>query len=479
MMKPTAGLRACIYTRASKDPAHRGRATDSQRRACAAECDRQGWHVVETITDTDRSASEWRRREREGWERVLDLIRTRSIGVLVMWESSRGVRTMEGWVELQRELRLSGVLLSYSGSLLDLDLSSDRHRAATDAVESEFEASRTRDRVLRSKADDAVRGWVGGALPYGYRRVYSATSGHLEAQVPDEAQAAVVRWAAKRVLAGGSLNSIARELNARGEPTPKPPRDPSRTRGWTANTVRQVLLGPAIAGLRRHHREGSRRELYSAQWPAIVTKKEWDDLGATLRDPKRLIHRGTEPRHLLSHIAVCGECGVPVRYRSQGTGAYACETCRRVYVSAPPADAVVVQTVLLWLAGQLPALRGAGAPTSATADAQALVEVLDQRLDEAIEQYRKGEISAATLAKIEKGLGADLDAARSAARVPVPNPLLARLDGADDLAAAWGALDLGDQRRLLRGLVEVRLHRAQHRGGRRFDPERVQVSARE
>ena len=368
---------------------------------------------------------------------------------------------------------------SYSGELLDLNKSSDRRRAATDAVESEFEASRTRDRVLRSKADDAVHGWVGGALPYGYRRVYSQASGHLEAQVPDEAQAIVVRWAAERVLAGGSLNSIARELNARGEPTPKPPRDEAKTRGWTANTVRQVLLGPAIAGLRRHHRPGQRKELYPAQWPGIVTREEWDQLGAILRDPARLIHRGTEPRHLLSHLALCGECGVPVRHRSQGTGAYACEACRRVYVSAPPADAVVVQTVLVWLAGQLAELRGAVGPTSATVAAQTRIEELEQRLGDAIQLYRRGEISASTLAVLESDLGGDLDAARSAARVPVPNPLLARLDGADDLATAWGALDLGDQRQLLRGLVEVRLHRAQHRGGRRFDPERVQVSARE
>ena len=256
-------------------------------------------------------------------------------------------------------------------------------------------------------------------------------------------------------------------------------RDEAKTRGWTANTVRQVLLGPAIAGLRRHHRPGQRKELYPAQWPGIVTREEWDQLGAILRDPARLIHRGTEPRHLLSHLALCGECGVPVRHRSQGTGAYACEACRRVYVSAPPADAVVVQTVLVWLAGQLAELRGAVGPTSATVAAQTRIEELEQRLGDAIQLYRRGEISASTLAVLESDLGGDLDAARSAARVPVPNPLLARLDGADDLATAWGALDLGDQRQLLRGLVEVRLHRAQHRGGRRFDPERVQVSARE
>jgi DNA invertase Pin-like site-specific DNA recombinase len=41
---------------------------------CRTWCEPLGWRVVDIITDANRSASQWRRKEREGFEEALGLI---------------------------------------------------------------------------------------------------------------------------------------------------------------------------------------------------------------------------------------------------------------------------------------------------------------------------------------------------------------------------------------------------------------------
>lgn len=69
------------------------------------------------------------------------------------------------------------------------------------------------------------------------------------AVVEDPVREPVVCEAARRVLAGESLNSIARALNERGAPTAATDREEA-SRLWTASKVRQMLQRPGYAGLR-------------------------------------------------------------------------------------------------------------------------------------------------------------------------------------------------------------------------------------
>ncbi|WP_277209166.1 recombinase family protein [Isoptericola croceus] len=482
-------LRAVIYARTSRDRHLRARSTSSQVDHCLRDADANGWDVVETIVDDDRSASERARKARPGWDRVVQLLDSGSADVLLMFEGSRATRALDVYVDLEQTLRRRSVLLAYGGDVYDLSRASDRRRARQDAVDAGYEADRTSERILRSKTTDAERGWVGGPTPYGYRRVYDERTGILLRQEPDPHQAAVVRFMVDAVLIEGrSSHSVAMELNERGEPTPKPPRS-SRSVGWSSKTVQQVLRGPAIAGLRRHARPGQEARLYEGSWPGIISTAERDALLAATYVPARRTHESNAPRHLLSWIALC-ECGRPARHkvkRQKGVAyeAYACSDprCSRLYIAQPPVDEFVAEAVIGFLA--VPANRAAVAgvrPSTGRLDAieaQQREMELEQRKDELMAAFTRGEVSAATLGEASKVLDREL-AEIAAARQPArpTDPAILRLAGADDVERAWGGLGLLDRRAVVRELFEIVLHPARFKGARRFDPDRIEIRRR-
>src|SRR5215207_2067155 len=120
---------ALIYTRVSYDPQRQSRSPEQQEAECRELCEREGWQVADVLSDAGRSASRYGKRTRPAWEEVKRRITTDGIGVLVTWEASRSSRDLAGFVELRDLCRAHGVKLSYSGRLLDLDLTHDRFEA--------------------------------------------------------------------------------------------------------------------------------------------------------------------------------------------------------------------------------------------------------------------------------------------------------------------------------------------------------------
>src|SRR5262245_18581041 len=62
--------RALIYTRVSQDRKKRGRSVAEQEAECRAVCEAEGWHVLDVLTDNDRSASRYATRGRPAWDEV-------------------------------------------------------------------------------------------------------------------------------------------------------------------------------------------------------------------------------------------------------------------------------------------------------------------------------------------------------------------------------------------------------------------------
>ncbi|MBT0995494.1 recombinase family protein [Cellulomonas sp. DKR-3] len=481
-------LRALIYARTSHDPGRRGKSTASQRDYCEREAAYRGWLVVDAVVDDDRSASTRAKREREGWQEVVDRIAAGDVDVLLMWEWSRATRDLAVYVALEKILRERRVLLAYQGDTYDLTKAGDRRRVASDSVEAQYEADRTSERALRAKLHDAEHGRPSGPVPWGYRRIYDDRRGWLLGQEPDPETGPLVRELADRFLAGESLSQLALDMHRRGIAMPKPPRDPSRSRGWTAATVGQVLRSPSIAGLRQHTRDGV-RQFYDASWDGIISLDERRRILDILADPSRVLHRGVQPVHLLSHIAVCARCGSPVRFANQrprnGSAirypAYQCDAagCRGVYIQAPPVDDLVTQAVIGTLTNpaSIVALRGSTRSSELDrAAARVRVTELEARLESLAEAFADGTTDAAAY-KLAAGKVRDR-LAEARAQVPVRrasgSPAL-RLADADDVAAAWSTLPLEDQRAVVKGLFVVRLHPARVKGQRRWDPSRVEL----
>jgi site-specific DNA recombinase len=151
---------------------------------------------------------------------------------------------------------------------------------------------RLRGRVNGALDHLAAGGRPAGGHPLGYRHSVDAEGRATLEIVPEIAEQ--IRWSAEKVLAGWSLEAIAREMQAR--------RVPTRYGGaWSHSNVKGMLTNPTVAGFRVHKGQVVRR----GNWEPILDETTWRTLCARLSGPR---HRPART-YLLSGIAICGRCG--------------------------------------------------------------------------------------------------------------------------------------------------------------------------
>jgi site-specific DNA recombinase len=487
-------LRALIYNRVSADPSGRKVSVESQDVENHTFCERQGWDIVGTITDNDRSATRYATKEREGYQQVLTALDGALYGrvdVLVTWESSRGERRLDGYVRLRDRLERNGVLLAYKGRVYNLAEGDDRFATGLDALLDEREAERARERILRSHRDSVRRGTPRGVTPYGYQRVYDPHSGRMLEQVRCPETAPVVEEMVRRILADDSLYRIAQDLNLRGVPTPRGQRDLIAGRevdrpGWSSSMIRNLLAKQSLMGIRTHNGV----TVGPGSWEPIVKPADWMAVQAVLANPQRGRNpSGVAPRHLLSGIAVCGVCGAWLRpLTNRGRPTYACfgvtPTSPKGHVARarPPLDAMVVVRVVRRLEDPnlLVGFSRARQRERQIVDTAAQ-EIAD--LDAQIAEYvrsastRKGMAATAFERVID-----DLTEQRAAAEARLVRgtelpPAVVGVAG-PDASERWAAIqgDIVKQRLIVRSLVQVVVHRSNApRGSRQFDESSVEI----
>jgi DNA invertase Pin-like site-specific DNA recombinase len=278
---------AVIYGRASKDRLRLLRSIGDQIADCRTWCEPLGWRVVEVITDADRSASQWRRKEREGFEVALGLIESGRIQGFVTWEPSRAGRDLAIYVQLQAACQRAGVLYLTQGRVYDFSRSDDSFMMGFEFLRAEADANTMRERQLRTARRNAEKGRPHGRLAYGYRRVYDERTGVLVRQEPDSHTGQIVRDAARDVLAGASMWSVAMRLQDAGEPTPMRAWS-EHPRGWATYTIRQILQNPTIAGKRVYRGE----VIGDADWEPLIGWEDFEKLQRLFADPGRRVRGG-------------------------------------------------------------------------------------------------------------------------------------------------------------------------------------------
>lgn len=483
-------VNALIYTRASMDRQYLMRSTDDQETDCRSWCDQQTWHVGKVITDANRSASQWRTREREGFEEALRLIASKKYDAFVTWEPSRAGRELLAYVQLRAACQEAEVLYLTKGRVYDFARSDDAFMMGLEFLTAEKDAAVIRERQLRTVRLHAQQGRPHGRLPFGYRRVYDEHTGVLLRQEIDPEKAPLIINAVDEILSGGTINAIVTRLNRAGVPTPmKPTSDQSR--GWTSSTLRQILKSPTIAGLRKY--QG--KVIGEADWPAIIPQDRWEHLNRVLADQATRTRYVTEDNHshpkwLLSFAAKCAYCGRPLARRcgviprkdGSRRDNYVCVyvPCRKISIDVPRTDAYVVGALLGWLSKPESLAVIAGPSENwheQMQEAEAQVARLRQRLDEAAEEYAEGRISLTMLSSIEKRLNPQIEEAAKATVPPVPDADVLRLMQAEDIEAAWERLGLLEKRRIIKLLLDIRVVRAPQLGGK-FDVNRIKVAPR-
>ncbi|SCG60207.1 recombinase family protein [Micromonospora inositola] len=448
---------AAIYVRISSDDTGEGLGVARQEAECRATAEQLGWTVTEVYRDNDISA--YSGKLRPGYERLLSDVEAGTVRGLIVWHADRLHRSpkeLERFIDLAERTRLQ--VQTVQSGRVDLSSPDGRMRARLLGTVARYESEHKSARIRLKMAQNAKDG-----KPHGGHRPYGWEPGRM---IIRESEAAVIREATSRILAGEPLRSIFRDLNARGlhNASGKP---------WTHPTFRNVLLHARHAGLREHNGQ----EVSVAAWPAIIPPETWRAVRRVLNDPDRVTTPGRGGRlHLLSGIAVCGVCGSPLRVgHSRSTEAYRCmaSACvsRRRDRLEEYVEAVVIARLSRADAAALLAPEDDGGERERAAQA---AERVRQRLDDAAASFASGVITARQLATITGQLRPEL-AALEAAAAPPPDraSVLGELVTAGDVAKAWEALSPDARRTVVRLLMEIKVSRG--RRGPGFSTDGIEI----
>jgi site-specific DNA recombinase len=283
-------MRLGLYRRISSDPDGRSASMDRQEADARRFAEARGDEIVRVYTDQDLSA--YTGIDRPGFEELLADADAGLIDGILVWKLDRLTRRFSDLERIWRLIEKRNVTLLSVDDSIDTQTAAGQFMLRTMVGIAEMESANTSLRVRRAKADDAHNGQPnpGGQRAFGY------TADKLKV-VPQEA--AAIREAAERLLAGQSLRSIVNDLNDREIRTP-------RGKGWLPGTLAAVLVNPRIAGLRSYKGQ----IVADAVWPAIITREQHERLVALRKDPsRRWVPRGRPAQHLLAGLVECARCG--------------------------------------------------------------------------------------------------------------------------------------------------------------------------
>ena len=374
-MSPVAA-RAGIYARISSDREADGLAIGRQLEDCQRVAVERGWQVYERYVDQDVSA--YKARVRPAYRRMLSDLRSGTIDGVIVYHLDRLHRLPRELEEFFDVCRDAGVddLACVTGRI-DLADPDGQFQARILGAVAKKESDDKSRRIRRKNDERAAAGKVpgGGTRGYGYAE---------DRRTIRPGEAAVIRDAANRFLAGESIRSICTRLNERSVPT-------STGKQWTQQTLRRMLDAPRISGQRIHRGE----IVGAAEWPAIITPAESERIRALLADPNRRTNK-TARRYLLRGLLRCGRCGATLisRPRADGTRRYVCAKgpgcggCGGITINADPVEHAVTEAVLFRLdSPEFAASLSGRSDDPAAAEWQADAERAQAQLDELATAY--------------------------------------------------------------------------------------------
>lgn len=421
----TKPLRAAGYVRISRE-------TDdtlspiTQRKRIKALCADRGWTLVAMHEDIDESSFEARRRP--ALETMLG--RLDEVDAIVFAKIDRFSRTTAEGVDLAQRCRDADVQL----------VSCEQGEIDTASAEGEFqytlflslgrlEVKRLQERTKAGLATSRALGHYSGRVPYGWRRIDKKL-------VPNRAEQAVLRRAAKRYVAGDTFSALAQDFD------------------FAAPTVISRILGS----------------------PRV--QASLGDLGVELTvaiRERKGERRATSQTSLLGGIARCAECGGGLRRSSTRAGrqgrwyAYRCEMAGHAGIAGPWLEDHVSAAVLgaIDLDELSKRMRRRDHRPQAVEAAR-----ISERLEAVEDMLADGVLSRPQYVRQHARLTGKLAEARAADADDDVPPL--SLDLARHLPERWPDLTTAERRSIVKALVRaIRVERAVGHGP--IDPNRVEI----
>jgi site-specific DNA recombinase len=469
--------RGAIYVRISDDREGAGLGVARQEADCRERAAGLGWMVVEVYADNDLSA--YSGKTRPSYRRLLGDLAAGRVDAVLVWHTDRlhrSPRELEEFIDLCE--RRSVPIETVKAGPVDLATPAGRAVARTLGAWARYESEHKAERQQRKALELAQAGKVsgGGTRPYGYED---------DRVTVREAEAAVIREAAERVLTGEPLRSVVRNLNTRCVFT-------ATGKLWTVTSLKRVLASGRISGQRDHQprpRSETKRKLVGptvapAQWAGIITPLETTRLRAILLDPARRLTPVVPRRYLLTGILRCGHCGAGLmgRPRDDGRRRYVCakvpgnNRCGKTFVLAKPVDQLVTDMVRIAVAS--PALVAAireRDSTSADALSHEQLATVQAKLEELADDYASDAITRGEWLTARRRLEERQDALKR--QLSATSQALA-LDGLcgdpGAFAKAWDGRSLHQRRAAITAVLDRVIVKPAIRGRNRFDRDRFE-----
>jgi site-specific DNA recombinase len=206
---------AILYARVSTDEqARSGYSLAQQLEALRAYCEREGYEVLEEVSDPGQSGASL---ERPGMDRVQDLVAAGGISVVLAQDRDRFAREPAYLYLLRQEFEEHGTKIRALNDRGDQSPEGELTDAILDQL-AKYERAKLGERTRRGKLRKAREGKLlrNSRAHYGFK--YDQTG---EGYVVDEAEMSVVRRIFQLVAEGETLHGVKRTLELEGAPTPE------------------------------------------------------------------------------------------------------------------------------------------------------------------------------------------------------------------------------------------------------------------
>lgn len=454
--------KAAIYCRISRDPEGLRAGVERQEEDCRALAKRQGLTVVDVFTDNDTSASTLKRKARPAYDAMLHGARTGQFQTIIAYSNSRLTRRL---MELEDLIRLhekhGTIITTVVSGTDDLSTADGRMVARIKASVDSAEAERTSERLRRAMEQRAARG-----APWQGPRVFGWESDRVTAH---PVEAPLIREAARRILDGSSLNSIAAEWRAAGIKT-------APGGQWTHTAVGRILRKPRLAGIQTRHGEimldGTGQPIIG-QWEPIMDRDEFDRLQVALQ--RRSRQGGTfhgHRKYLLSGIVRCGVCGARLYGMPTPRGyAYSCQregSGHSCTIQGPKTDALVTALAMARMATVDLNAEADDAPQEPPAEDARLARI-PQLIAELLDAFNAGQLSGPIVFPQIKRLEEErvtLEAQRSERIKATATPTPVNVE-------QFTSLDMERQRAILESLLDAVVVAPAKRRGEPWTPGRI------
>lgn len=427
---------------------------------CRALAERHSLTVETEFVDNDVSATKG---TRPGFVQLLAGIRSGSIDTIIVWHTDRLYRRFRDLVELVELAEKHSLrILTVRAGDLDLNNPAGRMMAQMLGAAARYEVESKGARQVSANVQRAAAGVRHfSARPYGYERI----GGEVRLI---ESEAAVLREAIHRVIAGESWYAIAKDFKARGIVgiSGKP---------FSYQNLQLRALNPAVAGIRTYRGDVVNE---SGQWPPIIDRATWERLQNVTHNRRRAQNWDTRIKYLGSGIYLCGKCGRKVGV----TRDFKSDTREPVYQcknldirrNLAKVDALVEAAILERLAQ--PDVLALVTPSEDATALAAESREIRERIAGLAELYADGTLTSAAVREQKSKLQERLDIAQSRLAAIEGGTAFDALVSSDDVATYWReTMPLRAKRQVLDAFLTVTILPTARGGSNTFHPEHILI----